>query len=29
VFREAKWDRIPAAADKAKLHGRSFALEIE
>jgi hypothetical protein len=29
VFREARRDRVPAAADKAKLHGCSFALEIE
>jgi hypothetical protein len=29
AFREARRDRVPAAADKAKLHGRSFALEIE
>jgi hypothetical protein len=29
AFREARRDRVPAAADKAKLHGCSFALEIE
>jgi hypothetical protein len=29
AFREARRDRVPAAADKANLHGRSFALEIE
>jgi hypothetical protein len=29
AFREARRDRVPAVADKAKLHGCSFALEIE
>jgi hypothetical protein len=29
AFREARRDRVPAAADKAKPHGCSIALEIE
>jgi hypothetical protein len=29
AFREARRDRVPAAADNAKLHGCSFALELE